>query len=113
MPCRHPGCAELVQTGQKYCPRHKPFHPEETRSAGKRGYGREWQKARRVYLASHPLCVICQKEGRYRKATVVDHIIPHRGDEQLFWDQGNWQALCKMHHDLKTGNEDSRPTYKY
>lgn len=32
-------------------------------------------------------------------ATVVDHIKPHKGDSQLFWDQDNWQSLCKTHHD--------------
>lgn len=113
VPCHHPGCPELVPSGQKYCEKHKPLHPEEVRSANDRGYNRAWQKARMVYLAAHPLCVMCEKEGRYRKATVVDHIIPHRGDERLFWDRNNWQALCKRHHDLKTGNEDSRPLYQY
>ena len=32
-------------------------------------------------------------------ATVVDHIIPHRGDKTLFWDETNWQSLCKTCHD--------------
>ena len=36
-------------------------------------------------------------------ATVVDHVIPHRGNKQLFWDEKNWQPLCKSCHDLKTG----------
>jgi 5-methylcytosine-specific restriction protein A len=44
---------------------------------------------------------------------VVDHIVPHRGREQLFWDESNWQALCKPCHDKKTGEEDSHPTYEY
>jgi len=57
--------------------------------------------------------VMCMTEGRYTRATVVDHIKPHRGDRELFWDQSNWQALCKAHHDKKTGLEDSRPTYQY
>ena len=61
----------------------------------RKGYGSRWQKARAVYLQSHPLCVRCLAKGRYVKATVVDHIIPHRGDRKLFWDQDNWQALCK------------------
>lgn len=113
VPCRHPGCPELIPAGTKYCDIHKPLHPEEVRSAGSRGYGRAWQKARKEYLTAHPLCVECEKEGRYRKATVVDHIVPHRGDQKLFWDRSNWQSLCKMHHDLKTGNEDSNPSYKY
>ena len=113
VPCRHPGCAELVPYGTKYCDRHKPLHPEEVRSAGSRGYTRAWQRARKEYLAAHPLCVMCMAEGKYRKATVVDHIKPHRGDEKLFWDRDNWQALCKMHHDRKTLTEDINPEYRY
>ncbi|WP_189426952.1 HNH endonuclease [Devosia pacifica] len=27
-----------------------------------------------------------------------DHITPHRGDDQLFWDRTNWQALCAHCH---------------
>ena len=32
------------------------------------------------------------------KATDVDHIIAHRGDPKLFWDQSNWRALCHSCH---------------
>jgi len=32
-------------------------------------------------------------------ASVVDHIVAHRGDQELFWDQSNWQSLCKPCHD--------------
>jgi 5-methylcytosine-specific restriction endonuclease McrA len=42
---------------------------------------------------------MCSKEGIPRAATVVDHIIPHKGDQKLFWNQDNWQPLCKTHHD--------------
>ena len=48
---------------------------------------------------SHPLCVMCTAEGVTQAAEVVDHVVPHRGDQTLFWDQCNWQALCKLHHD--------------
>ncbi len=113
MPCRHPGCPELVEPGTKYCDKHKAMHPEEMRSAGSRGYDSRWRKARKKYLECHPLCVECMKEGRYTKATVVDHIVPHRGDQRLFWDRDNWQALCEYHHNVKTGREDSRPEYRY
>ena len=64
-------------------------------------------------MQAHPLCCMCRKEGRYVKATDVDHIVPHRGDLKLFWDRSNWQALCHRHHDQKTGREDSRPVYHY
>ena len=113
VPCKHPGCPELVEVGERYCGTHKGLHPEEVRSANTRGYGRAWQRARKRYLETHPLCAECLREGRYTKATVVDHIRPHRGDARLFWDTSNWRPLCEHHHNVKTGNEDSRPTYKY
>jgi len=47
--------------------------------------------------------VECRSYERLTPATVVDHIIPHRGDERLFWDETNWQPLCKQCHDKKTG----------
>lgn len=107
-PCHHPGCPELVEAGRLYCEKHLPLHPEATRPAAKRGYNRRWQKARKSYLEAHPLCVQCAKQGKYVRATVVDHIIPHRGDQKLFWDQNNWQSLCKSCHDKKTLTEDMR-----
>jgi hypothetical protein len=30
---------------------------------------------------------------------VVDHVIPHRGDPRLFWDEANLQAVSKVYHD--------------
>lgn len=40
-------------------------------------------------------------DGRYPAANspVVDHRIPHRGDEKLFWDRANLQAVTKQWHD--------------
>ncbi|MEG0049160.1 MAG: HNH endonuclease signature motif containing protein [Clostridia bacterium] len=42
------------------------------------------------------------RNGRLTFATVVDHIVPHRGDGELFWHKENWQPLCKDCHDWKT-----------
>lgn len=113
VPCDHPGCAMLIEPGAKYCERHKALHPEAIRSASSRGYTSRWQRVSKAYLRKHPLCVECMKQGRYTKATVVDHIVPHRGNQKLFWDQSNWQSLCKPCHDKKTWGEDSHPTYTY
>lgn len=41
---------------------------------------------------------MCEKDGVFEAATVVDHIIAHRGNQRLFWDKSNWQGLCKKHH---------------
>lgn len=62
-------------------------------------YDYRWQQARLRFLRSSPLCVMCAKRGITKPATVVDHVIPHKGDEQLFWDETNWQSLCKPCHD--------------
>ena len=112
-PCAQQGCPRLIPKGKKYCAEHAALHPEEVRSAASRGYGAAWQKARKQYLEAHPLCVECMREGRYVKATDVDHIVPHRGDQKLFWDRSNWQALCHRHHSMKTRREDQTPEYHY
>ena len=98
-PCRYPGCAKL--SDQPYCFDHRQLFARE--SATVRGYDIRWQAARRLFLRAHPLCVECLKHGILRPATVVDHIVPHRGDANLFWDEDNWQPLCKRCHDTKTG----------
>ena len=89
------------------------MHPEEVRSTSSRGYGSRWQKARKRYLNAHPLCVECMKVGKYVRATDVDHVMPHRGDLDLFWDENNWQALCHSCHSRKTRSEDHDPVYHY
>jgi len=58
-----------------------------------------WRRERRDYLFDNPLCVLCLEMGREVLAVVVDHKKPHRGDEDLFWDHDNWQALCETCHD--------------
>ena len=68
-------------------------------SAAERGYGYRWQQARIRYLAANPLCVMCSGQGKVVAAEVVDHIKPHKGNQALFWSAGNWQSLCKRHHD--------------
>jgi 5-methylcytosine-specific restriction protein A len=75
-------------------------------SAALRGYDAEWRKARKLFLVSNPLCVQCAAEGRVVPATVVDHITPHKGNNRLFWDEGNWQPLCATHHNRKTARHD-------
>lgn len=112
-PCHHPGCPNL--TAGMYCTLHQPQHKPDTQrpSAHRRGYTKRWQTASKSFLLHHPFCVRCRQQGRLTPATVVDHIIPHRGDQKLFWDESNWQALCKPCHDRKTWTEDRFVSYGY
>ena len=57
-----------------------------------------WKRARRQFLAAHPLCRMCQEVGRVTLAVLVDHIEPHKGDPDLFWNEANWQPLCATDH---------------
>ncbi|WP_305954200.1 HNH endonuclease signature motif containing protein [Paenibacillus sp. FSL H8-0259] len=58
------------------------------------------------YLENNPVCVMCLAAGTVEAATVVDHIIPHKGDDKLFWRRSNWQPLCASCHGEKTVKED-------
>ncbi|WP_306433981.1 MULTISPECIES: HNH endonuclease signature motif containing protein [Paenibacillus] len=71
-------------------------------------YGRRWRKYREQYLALHPLCVCDECKGKEvpLAADVVDHIKPHKGNYNLFWDPENHQPMNKRCHDRKTAKED-------
>jgi len=111
-PCKERACPHLSHDGTGYCPEHlkqaRRVADAGRGNASERGYTARWHKARTVYLNENPLCVHCLKEQppRYTPASVVDHIIPHRGDYNLMWDEGNWQPLCAYHHNVKTATED-------
>lgn len=83
---------------------------KDKRKTSERGYGWKWQQARAAFLArpENVLCRMCQAKGLLTPATVVDHIIPHRGDRKLFWDRSNWQPLCAAcHSSTKQAQEKS------
>lgn len=108
-PCRKRGCPSLATNGG-YCSEHqalvqRPYHDVYKGKTKDRGYGGKWQRARRSYLQMYPLCAECLRQDRLVEATVVDHVVPHRGDMALFWNSDNWQSLCKQCHDSKTARE--------
>ena len=57
-----------------------------------------WRQARKQHLLENPLCVMCARQGRDTPASVVDHVIEHKGDPVLFWDTKNRQSLCPSCH---------------
>lgn len=98
-----------MRDGSGRCQLHRRKAEAQRGSASARGYGTAWQKASKAFLRAHPLCQCSEcDEGRKRvtAAQVVDHIVPHRGDQALFWDRTNWQSMAKRCHDRKTATED-------
>jgi len=56
-----------------------------------------------MYLNENPLCAECLASGIITPALVVDHIEPHKGDYDKFWNENNMQSLCETCHNKKTG----------
>ena len=103
-PCSYPGCPKLSRT--RYCEEHTGTRTSQPRNARKMGYDSRWEKYRKDFLMRNPLCVECLKQGKHTPATVVDHIVPHKGSRSLFWNEKNHQSLCVPCHNKKTANED-------
>ena len=59
-------------------------------------------------LRENPLCVLCRQAGKTSASEITDHIVPHKGDPNLFWNEANWQALCRCCHNRKTAVHDGR-----
>jgi 5-methylcytosine-specific restriction protein A len=76
-------------------------------SAASRGYDRRWDRSAKAFLRRQPLCAAHRELGRLVPATLVDHIVPHQGDQTLFWDTSNWQPLCAPCHAEKTYRDEA------
>ena len=112
-PCAYPMCPELISEG-KYCKEHlalaqkeyNKHHRNNHSTTNKSLYNTPaWKKASKAHLRANPLCAECQRQSNYKEAQCVDHIIPHQGDMNKFWDQENWQSLCNRCHAIKTLKE--------
>lgn len=64
-------------------------------------------------LSKNPICADPHKIGCRAPANEVHHKIDHEGNEQLFWDFNNLQALCKQCHSgmAATKTEKRKPAY--
>lgn len=67
-----------------------------------------WQRLRFSVLARDLFtCRICGVLKSDTSLLVADHIRPHRGDVDLFWDESNLQCLCKTCHDTVKQREEA------
>ncbi len=110
--CHRHGCYRTAVPGLHYCNEHQALEAEwgKRKPVQRRGSSAwhqfynsaRWRREKAEFLARYPMCAICGA-----KATVVDHIVPHRGNEELFWNRDNWQSLCALHHGAKTMHENN------
>jgi 5-methylcytosine-specific restriction endonuclease McrA len=66
---------------------------------------RRWQRLRTLQLKKEPLCKMCLEDGFVIPASVVDHVVPHNGDWNLFVT-GKLQSLCDAHHNSTKKQEE-------
>lgn len=69
---------------------------------------KRWKALRLYQLGMEPLCRLCKQVDRITAATVADHVIPHKGDVDLFFDGDNLQSLCKTCHDVTKSRQEHR-----
>ena len=72
---------------------------DERPSAAKRLYGERWRRRVAAWLKEdgHQFCVGYPKGlhgERLVAAQTADHIVAHKGNMDLFWDEDNWQPMC-------------------
>lgn len=109
-PCPHPGCGVPIPRKDRWCPEHTRQHARQDsqrRNRDRTGeYGSRWQRLREIILGRSPLCACCEAHSQVRPANVVDHIVDHKGDQRLFWDESNLQTLCTPCHDARVDAGD-------
>ena len=111
MPMRAPsicGCGRVAPQGGS-CPacaaaRAKAYDARRP-TARERGYTSKWEAESKAFLAK-PENQFCAC-GCGRKADMVDHRTPHRGDMSLFWCRSNWQPMASSpcHSSMKQKQE--------
>lgn len=115
--CGWTGCRHLTD-GSYYCPEHKAAADKKREEYKKqhscfspRGKSAEyndlyrsarWRRERAIFLKEHPYCYLCGADAK-----IVDHIHPHHGNLELFWDSNNWQPMCISCHSAKTMRENN------
>ncbi len=66
-----------------------------------------WRRLRWQVLARDLFtCQMCGKLEAQTSQLVCDHKDPHKGDEGLFWNEGNLWCLCKPCHDSTKQSEE-------
>ena len=111
--CKKSGCGRAAVPGKDYCEKHlnsqqaqqsRKIFTERRKSRQWHNLyqSAEWRRRSRDFLKRYPICFICGAPS-----TITDHIVPHRGDLSLFWNENNWQPMCQRCHSRKTMKENN------
>ena len=86
-------------------PRPEGFRPRvfksQTRDWAYLYQNYRWRKYRDAFIKANPTCYACGD-----KSEVCDHIVPHKGNLELFENTENHLPLCSLDHNYCTANFD-------
>lgn len=105
-PCSFPGCGDKAEYRGR-CKLHARTYEDSKPYRDLYG-SKKWENTSIAWRKKHPLCAVCEKEGRVTPASEVDHVEPHRGDSVKFFDNNNIQSICRECHQEKTRKERGR-----
>ena len=95
MPDRIPSFNPFPDTGRDY--ERRPARQED-----KNFYSsKRWRDTRAAFLRKNPLCVDCEKAGRFVPALHVHHLVERKEDPSRSFDWTNLEALCPSCHGRK------------
>ena len=120
--CNYSGCDEIAESGHIYCAKHwaesqarhkewienhKDKKPFENAARANDYNNAEWRNLRKQVLERDNnrccQCGITAAESGY--PLEIHHIIPPKGNKELFYDINNCVALCKFCHARITQQE--------
>jgi 5-methylcytosine-specific restriction protein A len=106
--CNSPGCNELIPPTETYCSQHRKESPAPFSSAihfNERLYNTtQWRKLRAKILREQSNCSKCGISKNESKLE-IHHLVPPRGNEELFFDENNLTAICPACHRVITNRE--------
>lgn len=109
--CRYPRCGAFI-SHRGYCDQHKHLEKDPAKGIANATPTKDhshlyntttWRKLRLKILERDNYC--CIKCGRSEDRMAVDHIQPHNGNEELFYNESNLQTLCPQCHAKKCYDE--------
>jgi 5-methylcytosine-specific restriction endonuclease McrA len=111
--CKYPGCNSLANDKAKYCDKHKPIMEQKeshrmfqfaTSPNLELYHSYKWFKLRKEVLQEQAYCSRC---GLSKEETTLHahHMIPPRGNEDLFFNKNNVTVLCEGCHNKTTQRE--------
>lgn len=103
--CRELGCKNDKTSRSAFCNEHGGGITDKGKENSKLYSTGYWKKQRIIQLSKEPLCAACLLEGRVVQAVHIDHVFPHRQDQNKF-KINLFQSLCQPHHTLKTQEEN-------